>query len=567
MSSHADQTEENKSESVASAVSKMQTSSEPTFEFVDNRQEAVAQRKLQNVADSSPQVSQLKSFQEMADNSFHAKQVTQLQGSADTFSGEQHSTIQFQENNTGLPDNLKSGMENLSGLSMDDVKVHRNSDKPAQLNAHAYAQGTDIHLGPGQEKHLPHELGHVVQQKEGRVKPTKQLKGKTNINDDKGLEKEADVLGAKALNYNSAKVPVQTKVKTPILVQREVDNSSSPSLNDMSSIDDIEARTNEKSMNAAKEDYNKEKLQEEFDWDNIETRPRSENVSVDDEDVDGSKNEKSMNAAKVQEELAQDPQWQKRKGMDAAAKDEVNTESFKNEKQAKSMRSDEAESFRKMCIEIEKYCKFQDDMIALLNEKEFSIARWKDIVNGLSALQIIGGATALTLGFAAFVATFPISGPAAIVGATVASAVAGAAGISSGVAKSGLGQAREENVNSKKVAAGVETAKTATVIGTKKLAGKAAMEAVGGTAEMMGPLGGIAAMGMGAKTVKDMRKIDPKEVYNELNFKEIGAALFKDAIKIGHYYADNKEHLNKTLFELVTQRMLDTKNKIDSYNS
>ena len=90
-------------------------------------------------------------------------------------------------------------MESLSGLSMSDVKVHRNSDKPAQLQAHAYAQGTDIHLGPGQEKHLPHELGHVVQQKQGRVKPTMQLKGKVNINDDAGLEKEADVLGAKAL--------------------------------------------------------------------------------------------------------------------------------------------------------------------------------------------------------------------------------------------------------------------------------------------------------------------------------------------------------------------------------
>jgi hypothetical protein len=38
----------------------------------------------------------------------------------------------------------------------------------------------------------------VVQQKEGRVKPTVQLKGKININDDSGLEKEADVLGQEA---------------------------------------------------------------------------------------------------------------------------------------------------------------------------------------------------------------------------------------------------------------------------------------------------------------------------------------------------------------------------------
>ena len=93
-------------------------------------------------------------------------------------------------------------MENLSGISLADVKVHRNSDKPAQFQAHAYAQGTDIHLASGQEKHLPHEAWHVVQQKQGRVKPTMQMKGKVNVNDDKGLEKEADIMGAKALSFS-----------------------------------------------------------------------------------------------------------------------------------------------------------------------------------------------------------------------------------------------------------------------------------------------------------------------------------------------------------------------------
>ncbi|WGH75716.1 DUF4157 domain-containing protein [Tenacibaculum tangerinum] len=109
------------------------------------------------------------------------------------------STIQKKANNTGLPDNLKSGIENISGYSMDDVKVHYNSSKPAQLNAHAYAQGTDIHLGVGQEKHLPHEAWHVVQQKQGRVQPTTSVNG-AKINDNVGLEKEADVMGAKALS-------------------------------------------------------------------------------------------------------------------------------------------------------------------------------------------------------------------------------------------------------------------------------------------------------------------------------------------------------------------------------
>ncbi|WP_264537885.1 DUF4157 domain-containing protein [Flavobacterium sp. N1736] len=113
------------------------------------------------------------------------------------------SVLQKKTNNTGLPDTLKSGIENLSGHAMDDVKVHYNSDKPAQLNAHAYAQGTDIHVASGQEKHLAHEAWHVVQQKQGRVKPTLQMKGKVNVNDDKGLEKEADVMGAKALQMQS----------------------------------------------------------------------------------------------------------------------------------------------------------------------------------------------------------------------------------------------------------------------------------------------------------------------------------------------------------------------------
>jgi len=78
---------------------------------------------------------------------------------------------------TGLPDKLKSGMESLSGENLDDVKVHYNSSKPAQLGALAYAQGSDIHLASGQEKHLAHELCHVVQQKQGRVKPALQMGG------------------------------------------------------------------------------------------------------------------------------------------------------------------------------------------------------------------------------------------------------------------------------------------------------------------------------------------------------------------------------------------------------
>lgn len=107
-----------------------------------------------------------------------------------------------EENKTGLPNELKSGLESMSGYDLSNVKVHYNSDQPAKLQAHAYAQGKDIHVGPGQEKHLPHEGWHIIQQRQGRVQPTKQLKS-TAINDDAGLEKEADVMGNKAYDLGS----------------------------------------------------------------------------------------------------------------------------------------------------------------------------------------------------------------------------------------------------------------------------------------------------------------------------------------------------------------------------
>ncbi|HVZ25627.1 MAG TPA: DUF4157 domain-containing protein, partial [Sediminibacterium sp.] len=99
----------------------------------------------------------------------------------------------------GLPAQLRNGIEQLSGQSMRDVKVHYNSSRPAQLKALAFAQGSEIHIGPGQEKHLPHEAWHVAQQKQGRVQPTVQMKEGVPVNDDPSLEKEADLMGAKAL--------------------------------------------------------------------------------------------------------------------------------------------------------------------------------------------------------------------------------------------------------------------------------------------------------------------------------------------------------------------------------
>lgn len=119
---------------------------------------------------------------------------------------------------SGLPDRLKSGIEALSGISMDGVRVHRNSARPGNLDALAFAQGRDIHLAPGQDHHLPHEAWHLVQQAQGRVRPTLQAKTGEKVNDDGALEREADTMGARAArgNVTAQSLPVLSRFGTGV---------------------------------------------------------------------------------------------------------------------------------------------------------------------------------------------------------------------------------------------------------------------------------------------------------------------------------------------------------------
>lgn len=155
-----------------------------TLQFVDNRPVNLL---LQQVIDDEEDVLQGK-FDATVQREEEDEDISQMKAGA---------SMQLKPNDTGLPDNLKAGVEELSGFSMDDVKVHYNSSQPATVQALAYTQGTDIHVAPGQEQHLPHEAWHVAQQMAGRVEPTTEVGGMP-INDNIGLEHEADVMGARA---------------------------------------------------------------------------------------------------------------------------------------------------------------------------------------------------------------------------------------------------------------------------------------------------------------------------------------------------------------------------------
>jgi len=89
-------------------------------------------------------------------------------------------------------------------MDFSSVRVHQGTQAEA-MGAIAYTQGQDVHFAPGHyrphslsgQELLGHELAHVVQQAQGRVRATRQMKG-LGLNDDDRLEREADAMGRAA---------------------------------------------------------------------------------------------------------------------------------------------------------------------------------------------------------------------------------------------------------------------------------------------------------------------------------------------------------------------------------
>lgn len=74
----------------------------------------------------------------------------------------------MKKNTPGLPDHLKSGIENLSGYSMDDVTVHYNSDVPAQLKSHLYDKGMAFTLDTTRKNNCLMKHGVLYSKKMGK---------------------------------------------------------------------------------------------------------------------------------------------------------------------------------------------------------------------------------------------------------------------------------------------------------------------------------------------------------------------------------------------------------------
>jgi Domain of unknown function (DUF4157) len=141
-----------------------------------------------------------------------------------------------------LPEAVRIRMEEALKADFSAVLIRESSEALA-LGARAYTRGSVITFAPGEYdpsserglELLGHELAHVVQQGSGRVQATAQAHGMA-VNDDAGLEHEADVAGAGAARGEpgggamasggavaagpSAAAPAQMKLTSPIIQRK-----------------------------------------------------------------------------------------------------------------------------------------------------------------------------------------------------------------------------------------------------------------------------------------------------------------------------------------------------------
>jgi Domain of unknown function (DUF4157) len=111
-----------------------------------------------------------------------------------------------------LPDAVRSKMEAALGADFSGVRVHVGP-QAERIGAIAFAMGSDLYFAPGRyqpdtiqgQQLLGHELAHVVQQRQGRVRNPAGTG--VAVVQDQALEAEADRLGQRAATYRMPAQP------------------------------------------------------------------------------------------------------------------------------------------------------------------------------------------------------------------------------------------------------------------------------------------------------------------------------------------------------------------------
>jgi hypothetical protein len=232
MYTRTDKKQKNKSQSVANTFSQKQRGDESAFQLVDNRTEVVAQRKLQEVANNSPQVSQIKAIQEMANNSPQAKQAAQLKAMVNSRSvpsvqeKKKNGIAQLSNGSFAPPTRDKAGeiasaMGQQYGVDTSPINFTHNSSFPNSVGAVATIQGKDIHFGPGQDstENIKHEVGHFIDNTQNGIPKGDAMVNGQAVNTTR--EQAADQM---------AKAPLQRKISSGEDKESSIAKAANPAI-------------------------------------------------------------------------------------------------------------------------------------------------------------------------------------------------------------------------------------------------------------------------------------------------------------------------------------------------
>ncbi len=123
--------------------------------------------------------------------------------------------------NEDLPEDFQTKMESSFGEDFSNVKINKDSKDANELDALAFTQGNNIHFKNGEfdssskngQELIAHELSHVVQQRHRDIGTTHK-ENNYDVNDNEGLEKEADINAKKAVNGEMISNPFSTNQNT-----------------------------------------------------------------------------------------------------------------------------------------------------------------------------------------------------------------------------------------------------------------------------------------------------------------------------------------------------------------
>lgn len=131
MATYAHETLENKSKSVSNRNSEAQNNGKSTFQFADNRPEAVTQKKMQQIANTNLYVSKHRSFQNASLHRPKNNQVSQLQEIVHNQTSQKEQPIQEKKDDTEASDHQETDIKSLKNSSTDDDQPQSNVNNTA----------------------------------------------------------------------------------------------------------------------------------------------------------------------------------------------------------------------------------------------------------------------------------------------------------------------------------------------------------------------------------------------------------------------------------------------------